>query len=294
LGSIPLLKLRNSSREKESPLGCDDSIDEQRRETIMKIGVRSVNLKMDMDSVLIECQKMGLDGIQVSPRECVPDEMSRSDREAFVKKVKAHDLVICAMNGGPNLSDPKGIDDRIEQYKKILQLSADLGPGIVTGESKAKLPEIGDEEAWEVTVNSVGEIVGYGKKIGARFAIEPGPRCFIRTPEDILRLCKEVDGLRVNYDPANVLRGGSDPVEGVKLLGSLIIHTHAKDARNLPGGRGEETPLGQGQVNFPEYIAALRQVGFDGFLTIEREGGENRLQDIRQGKELLERLLQDV
>jgi sugar phosphate isomerase/epimerase len=258
----------------------------------MKIGVRSVNLKMDMDSVLVECQKMGLDGIQVSPRECVPDEMSKSDREAFVKKVKAHDLVICAMNGGPNLSDPKGINERIEQYKKILQLSADLGPGIVTGESKAKPPEISDEEAWEVTVNSVGEIVDYGKRIGAQFGIEPGPSCFIRTPKDIFRLCEEVDGLKVNYDPANVLRGGSDPVQGVKLLGSLIIHTHAKDAMNLPGGGGRETPLGKGQVNFPEYIAALRQIGFDGFLTIEREGGENRLRDILQGKEFLDGLLE--
>lgn len=252
----------------------------------MKIGVRSANLRMDMDSVLIECQKMGLDGIQVSPRECVPDRMSKSDREAFVKKVKAHDLVVCAMNGGPNLSDPKGIDERIEQYKKILQLSADLGPGIVTGESKAKSPDLSDKETWDVTVRSVSEIVEYGKNIGAQFAIEPGPSCFIRSPEDILRLCEEVDGLRVNYDPANVLRGGSDPVEGVKLLGSLIIHTHAKDA-----DQSGEKPLGQGAVSFPEYIAALRQFGFDGFLTIEREGGENRLRDIQQGKEFLGELL---
>lgn len=260
----------------------------------MRIGVRSVNLKMDIDTALVECQKMGLHGIQVSPGECVPDEMSRSDREAFVKKVKAHDLVICAMNGGPNLSDPEGIDERIEQYKKILQLSADLGPGIVTGESKRKSPEISDAETWDVTVNSVGEIVEYGKKVGAQLAIEPGPSCFIRTPEDLLRLCKEVNGLRVNYDPANVLRGGSDPVEGVKLLGNLIIHTHAKDARNLLGGGGGETPLGQGQVDFPNYIAALREVGFDGFLTIEREGGENRLRDIQQGKEFLEGLLKSA
>ena len=258
---------------------------------MMKIGVRSVNLRMDMDSALAACQKMGLDGIQVSPQECVPDEMSKSDRAAFVKKVKAHDLVICSMNGGPNLSKPEGLAERIEQYKKILQLSADISTGIVTGESKGKSPDVSDEETWEITINSVGEIVDYGKKIGAQLAIEPGGGCFISSPEDLVRICKEVDGLRVNFDPANLFAIGFDPVAAVKLLGSLIIHTHAKDAVNIPEGRGREVALGKGGVNFPEYIAALKQIGFDGFLAIERESGDSRLEDVRRGKELLEKLL---
>ena len=77
-------------------------------------------------------------------------------------------------------------------------------------------------------------------------------------------------------------------------LGELIIHTHAKDARRLPEGGREETPLGQGQVDYPNYIAALRQIGFNGFLTIEREAGKNPVQDIQHGKELLDRLIKSA
>ena len=48
-----------------------------------------------------------------------------------------------------------------------------------------------------------------------------------------------------------------------------------------------EVPLGEGQVPWDNYIAALREIGFDGFLTIEREVGDNPVADIRKAAEFL-------
>lgn len=42
----------------------------------------------------------------------------------------------------------------------------------------------------------------------------------------------------------------------------------------------KEVPLGEGQVNWDKYIAALKEIGFDGFLTIERECGDDPAADI--------------
>ena len=106
-----------------------------------------------------------------------------------------------------------------------------------------------------------------------------------------LCLCVDSPHFKVNYDPANVLRGGSDPVEGIYLLQNLIVHTHAKDARWESDGTSQEVPLGEGGVDFPQYIRALRDIEYDGFLTMEREGGEDRIRDVRKGKQYLSRLL---
>ena len=98
---------------------------------------------------------------------------------------------------------------------------------------------------------------------------------------------------------------GDDPVRAVHTLKKYIVHTHAKDGRKLLDRNPEiiyhviapqepvtdkafiEVPLGEGSVPFKEYLDALREIGFNGFLTIEREVGENPVADIRMAANFL-------
>jgi sugar phosphate isomerase/epimerase len=94
--------------------------------------------------------------------------------------------------------------------------------------------------------------------------------------------------LKVNFDPANMLLYDmGDPVEAVRILGPDIRSVHAKDARRpkTPGEWGEEVPLGRGEVDFPRFLRALREVGFSGPIMVEREVGDQaaRVADIRHG-----------
>ena len=78
-----------------------------------------------------------------------------------------------------------------------------------------------------------------------------------------------------------------------------IVHTHAKDGKQLkavdtrtlycpqyynlePGDWGSiiEMPLGAGNVDWANYLKALEEIGYNGYLTIERECGENPAADI--------------
>ena len=107
---------------------------------------------------------------------------------------------------------------------------------------------------------------------------------------------------------------GDDPVAGTSLLGDLIVHTHAKDGVMkqscdpqviydffAEGGIGdlriaemfEETPLGQGEVDFPGWIDALEGIGFDGFLTIEREIMDDPAKEIAYGIRFLKEMRGD-
>jgi L-ribulose-5-phosphate 3-epimerase len=146
--------------------------------------------------------------------------------------------------------------------------------------------------------------------VGACFAVETGPE-----PSKTLRRFLDSlgsKGVRVNLDPANLAMViGEDAATAVRTLAPYIVHTHAKDGIMLKktdpeiiygffadGGIGDlrieeyfrEVPLGQGQVKWPEYIAALEEIGYKGFLTIEREVGVDPGKDIAEAVGFLKKL----
>jgi sugar phosphate isomerase/epimerase len=68
-------------------------------------------------------------------------------------------------------------------------------------------------------------------------------------------------------------------VQGARDLADFVVHTHAKDGKR-PGPDRGEVPLGEGDVPWPKYLKALKEIGYTGFLTIEREVGEDPAADI--------------
>ena len=116
-------------------------------------------------------------------------------------------------------------------------------------------------------------------------------------------------GVAVNLDPANfVMVTGDDPVQAVYTLKDYIVHTHAKDGKKLTKVDAKELyskeeaemladasyvelPLGEGNVDFVNYLKALNEIGFQGFLTIEREVGDDPVGDIGAAVRFLEKYI---
>ena len=114
---------------------------------------------------------------------------------------------------------------------------------------------------------------------GVQLILESGQE----TAEDLARFLRDVPGLYVNFDPANmILYGKGRPMEALETLVPWIRKIHVKDAdaTAVPGTWGTERPWGEGQVGGAAFIDALNGLGFTGNLTIEREGGDDRAGDI--------------
>ena len=117
------------------------------------------------------------------------------------------------------------------------------------------------------------------------------------TPITLLRAITDVgvDNQFVNLDTANlILYGKGNPIDALDVIGKLVRGTHAKDGLfpTDPKKMGEEVPIGQGKADFPRLIPRLKQLGYDGPLTIEREiSGPRQLEDIRKEKAYLEKLI---
>jgi len=98
----------------------------------------------------------------------------------------------------------------------------------------------------------------------------------------------------INFDPANMLLyANGDPIEALRVVGRYVKGVHVKDAikTRVPGTWGEEVVVGTGQVDWPAFFRTLLDVGFDGWMCLEREAGNQRVADIRSGKAFVQKLL---
>ncbi len=81
--------------------------------------------------------------------------------------------------------------------------------------------------------------------------------------------------LFVNFDPANmILYGSGEPIEALRKVGRYVRSVHCKDAKwaARPGQEwGAEVPLGEGDVGMENFLRTLKDLGYTGPLTIERE-----------------------
>ncbi len=155
------------------------------------------------------------------------------------------------------------------------------------------LPETPNTEQYHAVVCAIRTVAQYCKDNGQYFLFETGQE----TPVTLRRTIEDVGtgNLGINLDPANlILYGKANPVDALSVFGEYVRDVHAKDGCYPTDGKnlGAETPIGAGMVNFPAFVNKLKEVGYDGTLTIEREiSGEQQVKDIIESKKLLEELI---
>ena len=246
---------------------------------------------------------LGVEGIQAYATygELAPENMTAAKIKETLDIVYSHGLVFSAICGDfcVGFADPEKNKIYVEKSKRVLDLAKELNCNVVT--THIGVVPVEENEKKKIMREACHELAVYADSIGSAFAVETGP-------ELATVLCDFLDsldagGVRVNFDPANlVMVAGDRPETAVKTLGKYIVHTHAKDGIKLQRTMAEgvelspeakahnemmdmgrkylELPLGQGGVNFDTYLPALKETGFDGFLTIEREVGETPEEDI--------------
>lgn len=125
---------------------------------------------------------------------------------------------------------------------------------------------------------------------GAHVALETGQE----TADTLAELLAELGdtGVGVNFDPANmILYGMGDPVQALRRLAPWVRQVHIKDAvaSERPGEWGTEVPVGEGDVDWAAFFAAMRDTGLRVDLAIEREAGDRRVEDVRRAREVVAR-----
>ena len=270
----------------------------------MKIGVITDCFKKPHEEGIKIAAELGLDGVQIyaTRGSFSPETLTEQKKDEYKRLLKENGLVVsalCGDMGGFGFEKEEDNAVRVQKTKAIIDLAVEFGANVVTTHIGV-IPDDKTDARYKVMLDALTEIGLYAQSKGVTMAIETGPE----KAATLLAFLKDTKGgVGVNLDPANfTMVTGQDAVEAVKMLKDYIVHTHAKDGIKLdPNQKPEdvyhafavggvsklnackgfkEVPLGEGQVDWDAYITALKDIGYDGFLTIERECGDNPEKDI--------------
>lgn len=278
----------------------------------LKIGAIVESFRLDTFDAIRKAAEIGAEGLQMycTKGENAPENMTSERKRELIRTVKENGLVFSAICGdlGHGFGNSEKNPELIEKSKRIVDLALELGTNIVTTHIGV-VPSDRSHERYKVMQEACRSLAEYADSVDARFAVETGPE-----KSEVLRdflISLDSKGVSVNLDPANlVMVSGDDPVTAVHNLKDYIVHTHAKDGIMLKATNPEyiynvepmpeelrgvgfyrEVPLGTGSVDFPKYIEALYEVGYRGFLTIEREVGQNPAEDITTAVDFLKNII---
>ncbi len=275
------------------------------------IGVILESFRLDRSQSIKKAAEIGANGIQMYATEGMnsPENLNAAARKELLKEVKDAGLVFSALCGdlGKGFGNPELNPSLIEKSKRIVDLAKDLETNIITTHIGV-VPADPNHDRYKIMQEACFELAQYADSMGAHFAVETGPETSIVLKGFLDSLGST--GVSVNLDPANLaMVTGDDPVQAVYNLKKYIVHTHAKDGNKLADGNPEyiynvvhpipesyngvqffeEVPLGTGSVDFPKYLAALEDIGYKGFLTIERETGDTPEKDIKIAYDFLKK-----
>ncbi len=258
----------------------------------MKIGVCLESMALPLRAGLPQSAKLGLGGVQVNATgELSPDKLGDTGRREVRNLLKTYHQQITALNCPlrHGLDVAENQQPRIEYIRQAMSLAFELGSRVVIVPCP-KLPAEGEDVRATLLREALADLGRHGDRVGVLLALEIG----LDSPEAVAAYLGSYDvgSLKVNYDPANLLVNGFDPVKGVIPLHKLIVHTHARDVRRTSLTMGaKEVRLGAGDIDWLSYIATLSVVEYQGWLTIERETATDRIEEVKAAAEFLKRML---
>lgn len=230
-------------------------------------------------------KELGVDTIQIHAPH--PENRSQEHADQLNQRLQEMGIQLTAVFGGfegesyadiptteatVGLVPPATRQSRLQEMKEISDFAKKVGCPVVALHL-GYVPHDQTSQDYQDIVSVTRDLCEHIKANGQDLHLETGQE----TADNLLQFIKDVgtENLFVNFDPANmILYGQGDPIEAVQKIGSLVHSVHCKDAKwsDQPGVTwGQEMALGNGDVGMENFLTTLKEIGYTGPLTIERE-----------------------
>ena len=159
---------------------------------------------------------------------------------------------------------------RIDHTTRALTLARELGAKCITTEPGGPLePGQSWSAALALFVEMLKPVIAHAEKEGVLLLIEPEPGLLIETADQFLELMRHIDSPAVglNFDIGHAYCVGDDPATTIPRVAKYIRHFHLED---IAATRVHHHLVpGEGAIDFAATFRAIRQIGYDGWVTVE-------------------------
>ena len=242
--------------------------------------------KKEPRTAIDDAAGMGLDGIELTFGESVPENISTDDCHALKKYAAGKGIGLRTMASGFYWGCSVASPDKAERKKamefseKYIHTAALLGvetilfiPGAVDVAWDASRPVVSYREVWDNAFMSLKELAPLAEKSGVNIGIENVWNKFLLSPMEMKIFIEQLGSTRIGsyLDLGNTLINGY-PEHWITLLGEHIKAIHVKnfkrsDCGGLLHGFGES--LKDGDLNYDNIKSALKTINYSGPLTVE-------------------------
>ena len=228
-----------------------------------------------LEETIKRLARIGYDGIEIgaaSPH-AYPDYLSKERRQEIKRVLDGNGIALSSMlpapGGGPGFNPASPIlEERlntVEQYRKVIALCAEWGGKTVLYLAGWQIFGVTRDQAWAWSLEILREIALIAADHGVTLVVEPQPADgnLVESCDDAIQMMREcgAPNIKLMFDTAHVLYRNEVSTDYVYQMGKDLWHLHLSDDNRLPPGAG--------RVDFVALIAALKEIGFDGYLTME-------------------------
>ena len=262
--------------------------------TASTIGVDVADLGLPVKEALRKAAELAFRVVEVPTvaGDLAPANLSASGRRHLLRYADGLGLRIAALAAdipGLHLTEPQTVGERVARTCQIIALATDLGVPVVTASVGAVThPDTGEPSALAVeALREIGEFADYHSII---YAMRPS----YENEERLARIFDEVrcPSIGVGHDPAALLMAGVNPISIIGRFADQIPLVHVRDGTVGGSNRaGQETRLGEGDVDLASVLAALHAADYCGPYVVRRTDSQSPIVDIKQGRNVLADML---
>lgn len=237
---------------------------------------------------------MGSQGVQIDVRnELKPGELSATGRRQFKNQLSERLVTLSTFEYPTRRSfyDQKALDSRVAGLKTALEFAYSMGVTVVVGRI-GRIPEDTSSTEFEILCQVMNDVARHSNRFGAVFAITPGAD----SAESIKALLERVtEGpLGINLDPCSLAMNGLDSVATYRALYDRVLAFQVRDGLRDIDGQGIEVPVGRGEVAWDELLALLQEGSYQGWMTVVRSIGDERISDAERAIRFVRHVVNDV
>ncbi|MDL5156316.1 sugar phosphate isomerase/epimerase family protein [Actinomycetospora termitidis] len=163
---------------------------------------------------------------------------------------------------------------RIDFLRLCVDVAADLGSEAVSFWAGVLAEGLDPDEAWKHLVHGVASVAGHARWRDVPVAVEPEPGMLVDDLDDWSELQGEVPDITLALDTGHcIVSGRWEPADAVR---AFAPHLGAVAVEDMPRGVHDHRTPGEGDMDLPAVVTALRDVGHRGLVSLELSRDSHR------------------